>query len=112
VSVEGEAGDVDPIQAVEDTLREFPADEILIAGGNADSDLEDALRRFNLPITRAEPAPRSDHSRRYRALRGLATGRSSATPLVLFFGVNAVLVLFGLLFSLLIVLILWLSGTL
>lgn len=31
--VAGEAGDVDPVQAVEDALRTLPADEILIVGG-------------------------------------------------------------------------------
>jgi len=31
--VEGEAGDVDPIVAVEDALRRFDADEILLVGG-------------------------------------------------------------------------------
>jgi hypothetical protein len=112
LSVDGEVADVDPIQAVEDTLRDFPADEILIAGDAADSDLEDALRRFNLPITRAESPPRPGHSPAYRALRSLASGRNSATPLTLFVGVNAVVGLFGLLFSLLLVLVLWLTGTL
>ena len=110
-NVDGEAGDVDPVQAVEDALRGFPADEILIAGNAADGDLDEALRRFGLPIGRVDPPP-ANHSSFYRGLRGLAGGHNSATPLILFFGVNTVLVLFALLFSLLIVLALWLSGTL
>jgi hypothetical protein len=109
---EGEAGDVDPIQAVEDALRGFPADEILIAGEAADSDLEQALRRFDLPVRRLDRAPRSGHSRLYRALRGLAGGHGNATPFLLFLGVNTALLLLGVLLSLLALLILWLSGNL
>lgn len=41
--VDGEAGDGEPIQAVEDALRDFPADEILIAGEAADTELERVL---------------------------------------------------------------------
>jgi hypothetical protein len=35
--VEGEAGDVDPVQPVEDALRTFPADEILTVGSAAEN---------------------------------------------------------------------------
>jgi hypothetical protein len=49
--VETEVGDRDPLVAVEDALRMFPADEILVAGG-ADADMEAELRRFGLPISR------------------------------------------------------------
>lgn len=110
--VEGEAGDVDPVQAVEDALRDFPADEILIAGEAADRDLEQALRRFALPIARLDSAPPAGHSRLYRAARGLAGGHGSATPFVLFVTVNAVVLLVGVLLSLLVLLILRLSGNL
>ena len=110
--VEGEAGDVDPVQAVEDALRTFPADEILLAGEAADPDLEAALGRFGVPVTRLEPAPFARRSSAYRALRELAGGRRSATPFVLFVGVNAAFLLLGVLLSLLVLLVLWLSGNL
>ncbi len=110
--VEGGAGDVDPIQAVEDTLRDFPADEILIASEEADPDLERALRRFGLPITRLDPTPSAHHSSAYRGLRELAGGRGDATPFLLFLGVNVALLLVGLVLSLLVLLVLWLSHNL
>jgi hypothetical protein len=45
--VEGEAGDVDPVQPVEDALRTFPANEILTVGSAAENGgLEASLRRF------------------------------------------------------------------
>jgi nucleotide-binding universal stress UspA family protein len=56
---EGEVGDPDPVQAVEDALRTFPADELVIAtrtGDEADwlerGSGEEALRRFDLPVRR------------------------------------------------------------
>ena len=111
--VDGEAGDADPIQAVEDALRHFPADEILIAGGAADPDLEVALRRFSASrSTHPDGAWGRRHSRAYRALRELAAGRNNATPFVLFIGVNTALLLLGLALSLLVLLILWLIGSL
>lgn len=110
--VRGEAGDVDPVQAVEDALRDFPADEILIAGEAADGDLEQALRRFGLPTGRLESTRRADRSRLYRAMRELASGRGDATPFVLFVGVNTALFLVGAVLSAIVLLILWLSGNL
>jgi len=110
--VEAEAGDVDPVQAVEDALRAFPADEILLAGEEADPDLEAALGRFGIPITRLDPAPFARRSSGYRALRELAGGHRSATPFVLFVGVNTAFLLLGVLLSLLALLVLWLSGNL
>jgi hypothetical protein len=50
VEVETEVGDRDPLVAVEDALRTFPADEILVAG-TADADMEAELQRFGLPIS-------------------------------------------------------------
>ena len=49
--VETEVGDRDPLVAVEDALRTFPADEILVAG-TPDADMEAELERFGLPISR------------------------------------------------------------
>jgi hypothetical protein len=109
--VEGEAGDVDPVQAVEDALRGFPADEILVAGP-IDADTEEALRRFGLPVSRLEREPPRRRSRAVRAIRRLAGGHDDATPFVLFFGVNAVLFLVGIVLSALVVVLLWLIGEL
>ena len=58
-SVEAEVGDTDPVQAIEDALRTFPADELLLvtrrdedAGWLEEGTAEEALARFNLPIER------------------------------------------------------------
>jgi hypothetical protein len=58
-SVEAEVGDTDPVQAIEDALREFPADELLLvtrrdedAGWLEEGTAEEALARFDLPIER------------------------------------------------------------
>jgi hypothetical protein len=110
LDVEGEAGDVDPVQAVEDALRDYPADEILVAGDAADPDLDAALERFRLPVTRVGRPRRRRRSLAYRALRGLAAGRSEATPFVLFVGVNGALLLAGILLSAVALLVLWIAG--
>lgn len=56
--VEGHVGDVDPLLAIEDALRKFPADEIvvLMAPDEQASWLEhglgeDATERFSIPVT-------------------------------------------------------------
>jgi hypothetical protein len=63
-SVEAEVGDTDPVQAIEDALREFPAEELVLvthpdedASWLEEGAAEEALARFDLPITRlvAEP---------------------------------------------------------
>jgi len=108
-AVDGEAGDADPVQAVEDALRGFAAELIVIAGPAADPDLDAELARFGLPLVRLQPAP-ARRSAFSRALRGLATGRSEVTPFVLFLGVNGVLALVAGLLSLLALLVLWLLG--
>jgi hypothetical protein len=57
-SVEAEVGDTDPVQAIEDALREFPADELVVvtrpdedAGWLEEGTAEEALARFDLPVT-------------------------------------------------------------
>jgi len=57
-SVETEVGDSDPVQAVEDALRTFPADQIVIVTGSEDEagwleqDSASAVsERFGLPVT-------------------------------------------------------------
>ena len=109
LDVAGAAGDADPVQAVEDALRSFPAGLIVLAGPAADPDLEEALARFGLPLRRLQPPPRR-RSRLYRVSRDLASGRSETTPFVLFLGVNGVLTVVAVLLSLLAVLVLWLLG--
>jgi hypothetical protein len=56
--VEAEVGDTDPVQAIEDALREFPADELLVvtrqgeeAGWLEEDAAAEAFARFELPIT-------------------------------------------------------------
>jgi len=56
--VEAEAGDVDPLLAIDDALREFPADEIVVVT-RPDDDAswlesgsgEAARERFDVPVT-------------------------------------------------------------
>jgi hypothetical protein len=110
--VEGGAGDSDPVQAVEDALSTFPAEEILVAGDQADADLEAELARFGLPVARLEQTAPRRRSRAYRAFRGLAAGKHEATPFILFVGVNGALFLLAILLSLIVILVLWLSGNL
>ena len=56
---EAEVGDTDPVQAIEDALRTFPADEILVvtrpdddAGWLEQDSAEAARERFGVPVTR------------------------------------------------------------
>jgi universal stress protein family protein len=56
--VETEVGDSDPVQAVEDALRTFPADEIVIVTHSGDEagwlerhSASAAYERFGLPVT-------------------------------------------------------------
>jgi hypothetical protein len=105
--VEGGAGDVDPVQAVEDALRSFCADEIVVAGAAADSGLEARLRRFGLPVVRLAAAPAARRGPLARAFHAFAAGRSEAVPFAAFLGVNVALAVLGVLLSLLVALIVW-----
>jgi hypothetical protein len=56
---ETEVGDTDPVQAIEDALRTFPADEVLVVtrpdddAGWLEQDAAEAAReRFGVPVTR------------------------------------------------------------
>ena len=56
--VDSEVGDTDPVQAIEDALRTFPADELLLvtrpdddAGWLEEGAAAEALERFSLPVT-------------------------------------------------------------
>jgi hypothetical protein len=56
VDAHGVVGDPDPLQAVEDTLRQFAADEVIVAlpGGEMNPDVHDLVaelrRRLDLPV--------------------------------------------------------------
>lgn len=56
---EAGVGDTDPVQAIEDALRTFPADEVLVvthadeeAGWLEQDSAEEARERFGVPVTR------------------------------------------------------------
>jgi nucleotide-binding universal stress UspA family protein len=66
IHAEGRVGDADPVQAIEDNLPTFPADEIVIAAGSerstrlAERLVSRAHDRFGLPVFRAgESLPRA-----------------------------------------------------
>ena len=60
VHADGRSGDADPLLAIADALRTFPADEILIAAETgdgarfADSIVSRARTRFAIPVLRGE----------------------------------------------------------
>jgi hypothetical protein len=109
--VEAEAGDADPVVAVEDALRRFPADEILIVGeASEDGVLDRSLRRFGLPVTRLGGSPPALSGQELReTTRAIVGGRSKATPFVFFAGVNVALALLAMLITAVGVLVLWLA---
>jgi hypothetical protein len=56
--VDAQVGDVDPLQAIEDALRTFPADEVVVLTAPEDEATwletglgEQAQRRFSVPVT-------------------------------------------------------------
>ena len=56
---EAEVGDTDPVQAIEDALRTFPADEVIVVTRSGDDaswleqdSAEEARERFGVPVTR------------------------------------------------------------
>jgi hypothetical protein len=57
-SVDAEIGDTDPVHAIEDALREFPADELVLvthpdedASWLEEGTSEEAFARFDLPVS-------------------------------------------------------------
>jgi hypothetical protein len=51
VEARGQVGDTDPVQAVEDVLRTFPAQEVVFVGAPGRSrDLEEVRRRLDRPV--------------------------------------------------------------
>ena len=99
--VGGEAGEADPVLAVEDALRTFQADEILVVGGaSRNGGFERSLRKLGLPVTRVPAGERARGRRPLReAMRALRRGENRATPFVLFAGVNLALLALAALIS-------------
>jgi len=111
----GEAAVSDPVLAVADALKRFAADEIVLVGsGTVDPLLLSSLRSFGLPISLhgVRPGPRNARSRARGIVRGLTSGRSSATPFVAFLAANLGLLALAILGSLLVAVIVWLVGVL
>ena len=107
--VEVEQGDVDPVQAVEDALREFRADEIVIVGDRDDAALDLALAEFGLPVRRAERSRPPEHGDAVRRdARRVVEGRSPATPFAMFAGVNLAVAALVVLVVVVVLLALWL----
>jgi hypothetical protein len=51
--VSGSLGDSDPAQALEDELRGYPADEVIVLTGKGmDDPLTEVERRLGLPLSR------------------------------------------------------------
>ncbi len=108
--VETEVGDRDPLVAVEDALRVFPADEILLAGSPG-KDVEAGLRRFGLPVSRVEGEAEGGVEKRAAPetlAREVAEGRAAKTPFVLMGTVGAILLVAVVLISLIAFLVVWL----
>lgn len=107
-STEVEQGDTDPVLAVEDALRTFPAEEILIVGGEDDAVLELSLLPLGLPVTRVGAARSPERGDGVvRGARRVAEGRSPATPFAFLAGVNLVVLLVAAAIVLLVVLAIW-----
>jgi hypothetical protein len=107
--VEGEAGDLDAVQAVEDALRSFPADEILLVGSGEDGTLEAAMGGFGLPVRRIGVPREGAGGPLRRGARAFAAGRSRATPFVAFALANLFLLLAAVVISVIVLLVVWLS---
>jgi hypothetical protein len=109
--VETEVGERDPLLAVEDALRVFPADEILVAG-SADEKAEAALQRIGLPISRlgVRGEVASEEATGAEALaRDVTEGRSPETPFVVVGVVGAIVLAAIVLISLIAFLVGWLA---
>jgi hypothetical protein len=65
VEARGQVGDADTVQAVEDTLRTFPAQEVVfVAGPEHAAEIEDVRRRLDRPVRQLpEPSPAQTPSR-------------------------------------------------
>jgi hypothetical protein len=108
-SIDVEQGDADPVLAVEDALRTFPAEEILIVGAD-DPALELSLSELGVPVSRvggAGPPERTDELR--EGARRIAEGRSQVSPFAFLAGVNLALLAGVAAIILIVLLAIWLS---
>jgi hypothetical protein len=109
--VETEVGEHDPVLAVEDALRMFPADEILVAG-SADEKAEAALRRLGLPISRLDGGGEvggEEATGAEAVAHDVAQGRTAETPFVVLSAVSVVVIVAVVVISLIAFLLIWLS---
>jgi GABA permease len=58
IDARGEIGDGDPIQAIEDAVRTFRPDELVVATPAGDGVVEKARERFAVPVTHVTADPR------------------------------------------------------
>jgi hypothetical protein len=109
--VSGEAGESDPVLAVEDALRRFEAEEIVVVGtGSVDGELVASLRELGLSVSLSgvDASPSTLRSRTRSHARALRSGRSAGTPWVAFVGANLGLLLIGVVIALVGMGIVWL----
>jgi hypothetical protein len=109
--VETEVGEHDPVLAVEDALRVFPADEILVAG-SADEKAEAGLRRLGLPISRLDgggEVAAVEATGTEGLARDVAQGRTAETPFVVLSAVGVVILVAIVVISLIAFLVVWLT---
>ena len=84
-AVGGQSGSPDPVQAVEDALESFPADEVVVVGrGSLDEELLTGLRRFGVPVPleRAHAAEPTSRRSRLRSRRCARSARGAARDAV------------------------------
>jgi hypothetical protein len=109
-SVGGQSGSPDPVQAVEDALDGFPADEVVVLGhGSLDEELLTGLRGLGVPVTWSGVTLQesSFRSRWRHRMRTLGSGRSEGTPWVAFIAANLGLLLIGVVIAVIASLIVW-----
>lgn len=111
-AVGGEAGEADPALAIEDALRRFAADEILLLGDAPDRSLLASLQGLGVPVVWAGlPGPGGSARGRFRAaVREITSGRSAATPFVAFAGANLALLALGVVLTAIVGVVVWLAG--
>ena len=105
---EAAAGEADPVVAVEDALNDFRADRIVVVGAT-DASLDEALRRFHLPVEEiGGPGASASGGATSETGRALMSGRSPATPYAVLAGVMVVLSAFVAALLVIAALVLWL----
>ena len=113
--VQAEVGDTDPVLAVEDALRTFPADEIVLVAGQATGEgwLEDEravarIRDLGVPVRRLDLAATGERGPVPSPVREAAEGRTNRTPFFVFGSVAATVWGFAALVAVVALLLWWL----